>query len=70
MYTKTTIWRYTSARANPGRKHWPFLLNVMLRIHLLLQWFTLSDPFMDQMLIDTSSIRGRRPLDSGVLLLQ
>jgi hypothetical protein len=42
----------------------------MLRIHFLLRWFTFSDPFIDQMLIDTSSIRGMRPLDSGALLLQ
>ena len=29
----------------------------MLRIHLLLQWFTLSDPLMEEMLIDTPCFR-------------
>jgi len=30
---------------------------VMLRIHLLQQWFTLSDPLMEEMLIDTPCFR-------------
>jgi IS5 family transposase len=29
----------------------------MLRIHLLHQWFTLSDPLMEEMLIDTPCFR-------------
>jgi transposase, IS5 family len=33
------------------------LLEVMLRIHLLQQWFTLSDPLMEEMLIDTPCFR-------------
>jgi IS5 family transposase len=35
----------------------PFPLEVMLRIHLLQQWFTLSDPLMEEMLIDTACFR-------------
>jgi hypothetical protein len=35
----------------------PFRLEVMLRIHLLHQWFTLSDPLMEEMLIDTPCFR-------------
>jgi hypothetical protein len=35
----------------------PFLLEMMLRIHLLQQWFTLSDPLMEEMLIDTPCFR-------------
>jgi IS5 family transposase len=31
----------------------PLPLEVMLRIHLLQQWFTLSDPLMEEMLIDS-----------------
>ncbi len=31
----------------------PFPLEVMQRIHVLQQWFTLSDPLMEEMLIDT-----------------
>jgi IS5 family transposase len=32
--------------------HPPFPSGVMLRIHLLQRWFTLSDPWMEEMLID------------------
>jgi transposase, IS5 family len=35
----------------------PIPLEVMLRIHLLQQWFTLSDPLMEEMLIDTPCFR-------------
>jgi IS5 family transposase len=35
----------------------PIPLAVMLRIHLLQQWFTLSDPLMEEMLIDTPCFR-------------
>jgi len=39
----------------PNAKGWrrPFPLEVMLRIHILQQRFTLSDPLMEEMLIDT-----------------
>ena len=48
----------------------------MLRIHLLLQWFTLSDPLMEEMLIDTpcfrrfagiESMEGRIPDETTIL---
>ena len=54
----------------------PFPLEVMLRIHLLQQWFTLSDPLMEEMLIDTpcfhrfagiNLIDGRIPDESTIL---
>ncbi|MBW4531544.1 MAG: transposase [Aphanothece saxicola GSE-SYN-MK-01-06B] len=35
----------------------PIPLKVMLRIHLLQQWFTLSDPLMEEMLIDRPCFR-------------
>jgi IS5 family transposase len=35
----------------------PIRLEVMLRIYLLQQWFTLSDPPMEEMLIDTPCFR-------------
>ena len=35
----------------------PIPLEVMLRIHLQQQWFTLSDPLMEEMLIDTPCFR-------------
>ena len=35
----------------------PISLEVMLRIHLLQQWFTLSDPLMEEMLIDPPCFR-------------
>ena len=46
---------YHQPSAKGGRS--PFLLEVMLRIHLLQQWFTLSDPLMEEMLIDTPCFR-------------
>ena len=46
---------YHQPSAKGGRP--PFPLEVMLRIHLLLQWFTLSDPLMEEMLIDTPCFR-------------
>jgi transposase, IS5 family len=42
---------YSKPSSKGGRP--PFPLEVMLRIHLLHQWFTLSDPLMEEMLIDT-----------------
>jgi len=46
---------YHRPSAKGGRP--PFTLEVMLRIHLLQQWFTLSDPLMEEMLIDTPCFR-------------
>lgn len=46
---------YHQPTAKGGRP--PFPLEVMLRIHLLQQWFTLSDPLMEEMLIDTPCFR-------------
>jgi IS5 family transposase len=46
---------YHKPSAKGGRP--PFSLEVMLRIHLLQQWFTLSDPLMEEMLIDTPCFR-------------
>ena len=46
---------YHQPSAKGGRP--PFSLEVMLRIHLLQQWFTLSDPLMEEMLIDTPCFR-------------
>ena len=46
---------YHKPSAKGGRP--PFPLEVMLRIHLLQQWFTLSDPLMEEMLIDTPCFR-------------
>jgi IS5 family transposase len=46
---------YYKPTAKGGRP--PFSLEVMLRIHLLQQWFTLSDPLMEEMLIDTPCFR-------------
>ena len=45
---------YQQPSAKGGRPRLP--LEVMLRIHLQ-QWFTLSDPLMEEMLIDTPCFR-------------
>jgi len=54
----------------------PIPLDVMLRIHLLQQWFTLSDPLMEEMLIVTpcfrrfagiETIEGRIPDETTIL---
>jgi IS5 family transposase len=42
-------------KAGLGRR--PMPLERMLRIHLLQQWFNLSDPAMEEMLIDSESMR-------------
>ena len=39
----------------PGRQ--PYRLETMLRIHLLQQWYALSDPAMEEALCDTSVMR-------------
>jgi len=50
------IWPdYHHPSAKGGRLSFP--LEVMLRIHLLQQWFTLSDPLMEVMLIGTPCFR-------------
>jgi IS5 family transposase len=46
---------YHKPSSKGGRPSIP--LEVMLRIHLLQQWFTLSDPLMEEMLIDTPCFR-------------
>ena len=46
---------YHKPTSKGGRPAMP--LEVMLRIHLLQQWFTLSDPLMEEMLIDTPCFR-------------
>jgi len=45
---------YRSSSAG-GRR--PFPLEAMLRIHVQQQWFTVSDPLMEEMLIDTPCFR-------------
>ena len=42
-------------KAGVGRR--PMPLERMLRIYLLQQWFNLSDPAMEEMLIDSQSMR-------------
>lgn len=42
-------------KAGGGRKPYPF--DTMLRIHLLQNWFSLSDPAMDEALYEITSIR-------------
>jgi len=46
---------YQKLPSKGGRS--PILLEVVLRIHLLQQWFTLSDPLMGEMLIDPPCFR-------------
>jgi hypothetical protein len=36
----------------------PFLLETMLRVHFMQQWFTLSDPAMEEALYDMPLLRG------------
>ena len=43
----------------------PFLVETMLRIHFLQQWFTLSDPAMEEALYDTPMFREFAGLDMG-----
>ncbi len=40
---------------SPGRQ--PYRLETMLRIHLLQQWYALSDPAMEEALCDTPVMR-------------
>jgi transposase, IS5 family len=56
----------------------PFALQTMLRIHFMQQWFTLSDPGMEEAFFDTPLYRefakleefGRLPDESSSTLLQ
>ena len=43
----------------------PFFVETMLRIHFLQQWFTLSDPAMEEALYDTPMFREFAGLDMG-----
>ncbi|HLX82683.1 MAG TPA: IS5 family transposase [Terriglobales bacterium] len=51
----TTLIEPHYPKAGLGRR--PMPLERMLRIHLLQQWFNLSDPAMEEMLIDSQSMR-------------
>ena len=53
-----SVFRQPSAKG--GRPLFP--LEVMLQIHVLQQWFNLSDPLMEEMLID-----GRIPAETAIL---
>lgn len=41
-----------------GRGRHPYPLEMMLRIHFMQQWFSLSDPAMEEALYDMASMRG------------
>ena len=43
----------------------PFAVETMLRIHFLQQWFSLSDPAMEEALYDTPMFREFAGLDIG-----
>lgn len=49
-------WLAISKSLCQGRKS-AISVEMMLRIHLLQQWFTLSEPLMEEILIDTPSFR-------------
>jgi IS5 family transposase len=55
----TVSWEVFLAFHKPSSKGGrpPIPLEVILRIHLLHQWFTLSAPSMDEMLVDTPCFR-------------
>jgi IS5 family transposase len=54
-------------RAKTGRR--PFAVETMLRIHYLQQWFSLSDPAMEEALHDTPLFREFAKIDQGVTRL-
>ena len=54
-------------RAKTGRP--PFAVETMLRIHYLQQWFSLSDPAMEEALHDTPLFREFAKTDQGVTRL-
>lgn len=41
----------------PGKGRRPYALETMLRIHFMQQWFSLSDPAMEEALYDMASMR-------------
>jgi IS5 family transposase len=56
-----------SPRAKTGRP--PFLVETMLRIHFLQQWFSLSDPAMEEALFDVPLFREFANLPEGMVRL-
>jgi len=54
-------------RAKTGRP--PFAVETMLRIHYLQQWFSLSDPAMEEALHDTPLFREFAKIDQGMTRL-
>ena len=54
-------------RAKTGRP--PFAVETMLRVHYLQQWFSLSDPAMEEALHDTPLFREFAKIDQGVTRL-
>jgi IS5 family transposase len=54
---------YPKARAEGGRR--PVDLERMLRIHFLQQWYTLSDPAVEEALYDSASMRRFVGIDLG-----
>lgn len=56
-----------SPRAKTGRP--PFAIETMLRIHFLQQWFSLSDPAMEEALFDMPLFRQFAKLDEGAVRL-
>ena len=55
---------HAPARGTKGGRP-PFAVESMLRIHFLQQWFTLSDPAMEEALYDTPMFREFAGLDAG-----
>lgn len=49
------IERHYPVAGRPGRQ--PYPLATMLRVHLLQQWYALSDPAMEEALYDTAVVR-------------
>jgi IS5 family transposase len=47
-----------------GRGRRPYPLQAMLRVHLMQNWFALSDPAMEEALYEIASPRGARSPDS------
>jgi IS5 family transposase len=67
------IERHYPVTGGPGRQ--PYPLATMLRVHLLQQWYALSDPAMEEALYDTAVMRrfagisgpGRIPDETTIL---
>ena len=49
--------RYPNPKASKKGGRPPYPLATMLRIHLLQQWYCLSDPAMEEALIETPTMR-------------